>query len=160
MNDDHGDATFEDGAAVGLRLTAADAEDLGVLSALCQDAVGRADRIRYDAGRRRLSLMLHRLRWEDGPGAATPKAPMQRVASALTVDDVLGVKATGLKKGAADHVFNLLALAFQPGEDGAGVLEIACAGEAALRVEVECLNVGLTDLTRPWPASSAPRHDL
>lgn len=153
------DASFEDGAEQPLRLTAVDASDLPVVSALVQDAVGKVANVRYAPGRRRFSLMLYRFRWEDEPRAKRERRPMERVAAALTVDDVLGASVSGLDPQDGEAVFNLLTLNFEPGEDGAGVLVVACSGGATIRLSVECVNLALVDLTRPWEAKSTPRHE-
>ena len=152
------DARFEDGADQPLRLTAETAEDLAVISALTQDAVSKMGRVNWMARRRRFSLLLYRFRWEDADRAKSEKRDYERVATALTVDDVLSVRSRGLDHRDKEAVFNTLNITFEPGEDGAGVLRIACSGEAMFEFDVECLNVVLTDLTRPWAAGGIPEH--
>ena len=50
--------------ATALKLLAQDAEDLKVVAAALQDAVGRIGDISYEPGARRLTLALNRYRWE------------------------------------------------------------------------------------------------
>jgi len=70
-----------------LRLLAEDADDLGVISAALQDAVGQIGDIAYEAVERRLTMVLNRFRWEtDAPTA-------ERVRTALQFGSVLAVKA-------------------------------------------------------------------
>lgn len=152
------DAKFEDGADQPLRLTAETAEDLPVISALTQDAVSKMGRVNWMPRRRRFSLLLYRFRWEDADRAKAEKRAFERVAAALTVDDVLAVRSRGLSSQDKEQVLNVLNLAFEPAADGAGVFRIACSGEAAFEFDVECLNVSLTDLTRPWAAGGVPEH--
>ena len=152
------DARFEDGADQPLRLTAETTEDLSVISALTQDAVSKMGRVNWMARRRRFSILLYRFRWEDADRAKSEKRDYERVATALTIDDVLAVRSRGLDHHDDEAVFNTLNMVFEPGEDGAGVLRIACSGEAMFEFDVECLNVVLTDLTRPWAAGGIPEH--
>ena len=57
------DARFEDGGEGPLRLIAQEADDVGVLSALLQDAVLPVAEIRLDRKRRRLVALVNRFRW-------------------------------------------------------------------------------------------------
>ena len=41
-----------------------------------------------------------------------------------------------------------------------GQLLLSFAGGADLKVEVECLDAVLADLSTPWPTPRAPRHDV
>ncbi|MEM1346209.1 MAG: DUF2948 family protein [Pseudomonadota bacterium] len=157
------DARFEDvpGGARPLRLKAETAEDLTVLSSLLQDAVGTAGEIVWARGRQRLVLLLNRFRWEDVPAAERAGRSFERVQAALTIEAVTGVRARGLPPGEPETVYSLLAMAFEAGEDGAGTLVLTLAGDGALAATVECLDVQLADVTRPWQAraKNAPSHD-
>ena len=154
------DARFEDGDEAPLRLIARDAEDLPVLSALVQDAVFPAGEMRFDRPSRRFALLLNRFRWEDRARAERQGRSFERVRSLLVVGDVLSVASTGIDRGDPDLVLSLLALEFAPGEDGTGTLTLWLAGDGAVRIAVECLDVGLRDVTRPYvaPSGRAPDH--
>lgn len=152
------DASFEDGADQPLRLTAETTDDLSVISALTQDAVSKMGRVNWMPRRRRFSILLYRFRWEDADRAEAERREFERVAAALTIDDVLTVRSRGLDHRDKEQVFNTLNIVFEPGEDGAGVVRIACSGDAVFEYDVECLNVALTDLTRPWAAGGKPEH--
>ncbi len=152
------DASFEDGSEQPLRLTAESIEDLSVISALIQDAVCKMGRVNWMPRRRRFSLLLYRFRWEDADTASKEKRKYERVATALTIEDVLVVRSRGVDNRDKEQVFSTLNLAFEPGEDGVGVLRIACSGDAVFEFDVECLNVSLVDLTQPWAAGGKPEH--
>jgi hypothetical protein len=154
------DARFEDGAERPLALRAETAEDLPALSALVQDAVLPATELRYDRRRRRFALLLNRFRWEDREAAARQGRPFERVRSVLIIDGVLAAQAQGMPGRSAETVLSLLALGFEPGAEGAGHLTLTFAGDGAVRLAVECLDVTLTDVTRPYraPSGKAPTH--
>ncbi|MGR3512808.1 MAG: DUF2948 family protein [Paracoccaceae bacterium] len=154
------DARFEDGVERPLRLVAEDVEDLSVLSALIQDAVLPASEMRWDRGRRRFSLLINRFRWEDKASAERQKRPVERVQALLAFDDVTRVGQQGLEERSPDMVLSLLSLTFEPGEDGTGRMVLTFAGDGAVALEVEAINVILQDVTRPYaaPAGKSPSH--
>lgn len=152
------DAEFEDGEERALRLRAESADDLPVVSALLQDAVGKVANVHYAPRRRRFSILIYRFRWEDKERAEKDHRAYERVAAALTIDDVLRVRASGIDPALRETVFNLLSLAYEPGEDGGGRIDIVCSGGATVQLTVECVNLGLVDLTRPWAAGGQPQH--
>ena len=138
-----------------LRLKAGDAEDLEVISARLQDAVGRLKDFVWLPRERRFAALLNRFRWEEAKGPAT------RVQAALRFDGVAKVQSQNVKLGAPEAVVSLLAIRFTPadGEDPGGVLELTLAGGGAFRLTVECIDAELADLTRPWTAQARPKHE-
>jgi len=137
-----------------LKLLAQDADDLKVISAAVQDAICKIGDIRYEPGPRRLTLALNRYRWE---GAVR----RERVRAALQFGDVLEVKARGIRREASEAVLALLAVTFEAtgGEDPGGVVALTFADGGDLRLRVEAVEAALADVSGPWPARSAPRHD-
>ncbi|MFO7921190.1 MAG: DUF2948 family protein [Nioella sp.] len=152
------DARFEDGGEAPLRLKALDAEDLTVVSALVQDAVFPITEMRWDRARRRFALLVNRFRWEEG--ARIGEHPPERVQSVLVIEDVMAVASQGIDRDDRDAVLSLLALDWQPGEDGTGRLVLVLAGDGAIAVDVECIDVTLRDVTRPYlaPSRKVPDH--
>lgn len=155
------DARFEDGAEAPLRLIAQDADGLGVMSALLQDAVFPITEMRFVKVRRRFALMLNRFRWEDRTAADQAKRGYERVQSVLVFEDVLAVRSTGIVHVERDTVLSLLQLSFQPGADGTGVVTMVLAGDGAIALDIETLDAQLVDVTRPYlaPSGMAPQHE-
>jgi len=139
---------------------AVEPEDLQGISALVQDAVLPATEMRWDRRGRRFALLLNRFRWEARDAAMRRARPFERVQSVLTVEDVRSVATQGVDRRDADLVLSLLSVAFEPGEDGAGRVVLTLAGDGAVALDVECLEVTLHDVTRPYEALSgrAPHH--
>jgi len=153
------DATFEDGREAPLNLGAMDAEDLKVISSLAQDAVFPITEMTWRAADRRFALLLNRFRWEDeGQARHGP----ERVQSVLAIDNVLKVASQGVDRSDSDMILSLLSVTFEPGEDGAGHVLLTLAGDGAIRLEVEALEVSLRDVTRPYRAASGktPGHKI
>ncbi len=137
----------------GLKLAAADAEDLEILSARLQDAVGQLKNFIWLPRKRRFAAVVNRLQWEAGGKT--------RVRAGLHFDGVLKVQSHKVKLGADDAVVSLLALRFEPagGEDPGGIIEIVLAGGGAIRLTVECIDAELADMTDPWAAMGRPDHE-
>ncbi len=154
------DARFEDGVDRPLRLLAEDGEDLGVISSLVQDAVFPVGEIKWQASKRRFAILINRFRWEDATRKRQRDRAFERVRSVLAFDDVMNVSTQGVDRNDPDVVMSLLAVEWQPGEDGAGRLELTLAGDGAIALDVECINVTLQDVTRPYiaPSGKMPEH--
>lgn len=154
------DARFEDGSEAPLNLKALDAEDLLILSSLAQDAVFPGAEMKWQRGSRRFAILLNRFRWEDVPAAERRKRPFERVQSVLMVEDVQKVVTQGVDPRDKDTVLSLLGISFEPGEDAAGRIVLMLAGDGAIGLDVECLDVTLKDVTRPYlaPSKRAPEH--
>jgi Protein of unknown function (DUF2948) len=150
------DARFEDGADVPLRLMAQSADDVPVLSALLQDAVFPISEMRWDKRRRRFALMVNRFRWEDRDAAEAGRRAYERVQAVLVVEGVLGVQTQGIDRNDRDSVLSVLALTYADGR-----LTLMLAGDGAIALEVEALDLSLQDVTRPYlaPSGKVPSHD-
>jgi len=153
------DAKFEDGAEASLNLGAMDPEDLQVVSSLSQDAIFPITEMTWRPGERRFAILINRFRWEDQ--GRTRHAP-ERVQSLLVIDNVLRVASQGIDRNDRDTVLSLLSVTFEPGEEGSGHLILTLAGDGAIRLEIEALDVTLKDVTRPYraPSGKAPNHDV
>ena len=141
-----------------LKLAAADAEDLQILSARLQDAVLKLKNVSWQPKKRRFALVVNRLQWESGG--------QTRVRAGLHFDGVLKVQSQNVKLGADEAVVSLLAVTFTPngahenGEaDPGGVIELVLAGGGAFRLTVECVDAELSDMTSSWTARGTPDHE-
>lgn len=139
-------------AGARLHLGFADAEDLGTVSALVQDAVVKASDLVYLGGMKRFALVANRFCWEAGGQAF-------RRRCGLHFDTVKTVRAKGIDRTAVEQVLELLAIDVRENENGV-TIDLVFAGDAHLRLEAETIEGGLKDLTEPWPTKRAPRHDL
>ena len=141
-----------------LKLAAADAEDLEVLSARLQDAVLKLKNVSWQPKKRRFAAVVNRLQWESGG--------QTRVRAGLHFDGVLKVQSHKVKLGAGEAVVSVLAARFTPnaakeGQDAdpGGVIELVLAGGGAFRLTVECVDAELADMTSAWAARGKPDHE-
>ena len=137
-----------------LKLAAQDAEDLAVISAALQDAVAQLGDFQYDRRRRRFTAVFNRFRWED-----RGLSQAWRTRSALDFSDVLKVSSKNLKRDAPGAIVSLLAISFEPGEMPGGQILLAFSGGGELRLEAECIDALLADISEPWPAKARPSHE-
>ena len=154
------DAKFEDGGEAPLNIGALDSEDLTVISAMVQDAVLPIGEISWKANQRRLALLINRFRWEDKTNAERQGRPVERVQSLLAFDTVLSVASQGLDRSQKDLVLSVLSITMENAENGDCYLTVTLAGDGALRIRVEALEVHLRDVTRPYaaPSRKSPHH--
>lgn len=147
------DARFEDADEAPLNIGAQDADDLKVLSALVQDAVFPAPEMRYDRKAGRFALLLNRFRWER-------EGQPERVQSLLHFDTVQNVASQGIDRSDKDMILSILDVEFEAGEAPSGQVILTLAGDGAIRLDVEALDVTLKDVTRPYlaPSKSRPSH--
>jgi hypothetical protein len=155
------DARFEEGGERPLRLRALDADDLAVISALLQDAVFLRRDARWRRAERRFAILVNRFRWEDLPRAEQTGRTFERVRCVVSIEDALQVRSSGLDGVDDDTVLSILSVSWIPAAEGTGAVEIMLAGDGAVRVAAEALEVFLRDVTRPYeaPSGRVPRHE-
>jgi hypothetical protein len=139
-----------------LRLLAEDDADLQVISAALQDAISTVGEISYEAQARRLTIALNRFCWE-----CSGSEPI-RIRAGLQIGGVLGVKSRDVPRD-PQMMISILALTFEPQpdpENPGGAVLIHLAGDGDIRVEVECVDAVLSDLSAPWPAQASPAHQV
>ncbi|MCH9751754.1 MAG: DUF2948 family protein [Alphaproteobacteria bacterium] len=140
-----------------LRIVAEDASDLEIISSAVQDAVLKAENIKFDRKQRRMTLEINRFQWED---AKSKRGPQGRVRAILAFDTVLSVKTRAVSKADPEMVYSVLSLAFDPDEEPpGGKLSILFAGDGELALQVEAIDVTLLDSSYEWTTRHRPDHD-
>lgn len=154
------DAKFEDGAEKPLRLKAQDADDLVAISAVLQDAVLPVSEMQFQQGEQRFGMLANRFRWEDVDAAKASKRPVERVQAVVVFDSVIKVRTSGLDLKDKEQVISVLSLAYEAGEYGAGTVVLTLSGDGAIAFDVECVEITLKDVTRPYlaPSGKVPSH--
>ncbi len=138
-----------------LKLIALDREGLGVISAHVQNTCVKRTDMAWLQRQRRFVVGGMRYDWV---GAKT--GPAERVASVLRFDRVLKVSHLGLKEPDEEATLNLLAVTFEKTDPPAGMIILAFADGALIRLEVECVEVEMRDMELRQPAEACPGHAL
>jgi hypothetical protein len=139
-----------------LKLVAMDKEDLAVVSAHCQDAVLKTGDLQYLPGQKRFVVAMNRFAWEK---AGEQKLGFERRRSVLHFERVEKVQRQGIDLANKDAVLALLAITFFPKGAPAGTIELAFAGEATIRLQVECIEAQLSDMAAAWQTGLRPDHE-
>jgi hypothetical protein len=140
-----------------LKLFALDADDLAIVSAHVQDAVLKVAEMAYLPREQRFVLICNR--FDRSPLAVGASAgPPQRRRAALRFERVQKAQLQGLDLSQRDTVLSLLALQFEPGAEPSGQVTLIFAGQSAIRLVVESIELALEDLGPAWAASAAPHH--
>lgn len=139
-------------------LAAQDTEDLEVISARLQDAVTRVKDLVWLPRAHRFAALFNRFKWED----SGHNGEALRVRAGLRFENVTSAKSHNIRYGDPDAVLSLLAVRFDPAgaEDPGGTIELVFSGGGAIRLEVECIEAGLSDVSGEWAARGTPAHPL
>lgn len=137
-----------------LKLVAMDAEDLGILSAHCQDAVMKLGDLAYLPAESRFLIEMNRFVWEKRKGAEEP----ERRRAVLHFERVGKVSVKDIDPKQKDRILSLLAIVYEPVDAPAGTIDLVFAGSGVIRLHVECVEAQLADMKTAWAASSIPVH--
>jgi hypothetical protein len=140
-----------------LKLIALDQGDIAVVSTHLQDAVVKVGDIVWLPGEHRLVLGLNRFDWE-ACGCEDPCYKRRRTA--LRFERVMALRCRNVQPANKDAVLNLLAVEFDETDAPAGAVTLIFSGDAALRLEVECIECELADLGPTWDAKARPVHQV
>ena len=141
-----------------LRLSASNLDDLTVISAVLQDATIKIGDMTYISESRRFACVTNRFYWEGIEGEEI--RPPKRVRSGFHFDGVLRAAYRNLPMDDPNHVLELLAINVEESETGTILATLVFSGFAALRLELECVDAFLEDLSQPWKAIRQPDHHL
>ena len=136
-----------------LKLSALDADDLGVISAAVQDALVAVRDCAYFKDEKRFVLLLNRFQWEADPSIDSAHS---RTHSALVFNEVTGVRHHDVPLGEPDRMLELLAVTLE--SDGSVALRFASG--RAIRLEIGRLACHLGDVGEPWPTPWKPAHPV
>jgi hypothetical protein len=151
-----------------LKLRAVDEDDLAVLGTCLQDALVPVHDMCFIGAERRFVMVANRFRWEglkpaarrgEGPEAKTadePEGAYERVHCGITIEHVARVQTRGFTPGSETDAGRLLEVLTILPEEGA--LTLVFAGGAAVRLEVERIEVFVEDVDEPWPTLWRPHH--
>ncbi len=143
-----------------LRLRAEDAEDLTVIAAFLQEAVGCVGEMAYDKEAKRFALILVRFAWEEAPAHPlhAPGGGPAQVKTGLHFDTVSAVKTRGIDRQVGRQMLNLITITSEPARDPKCVNLLFVGAE--VRLEVERLSCHVQDLEDPYRPAIRPAGDL
>jgi hypothetical protein len=140
-----------------LKLLAVDQEDLKVLSACMQDAVLKIGDMAWLPKENRFALVANRFVWEQ---AIREAKGFERRRTGLQIARVKSAKTSHIDREAKDAVLSLLAITFEEADTPSGTVSLHFSGGGAIALDVECLEVSLSDLGGAWSTDKKPHHAL
>lgn len=139
-----------------LKLRAISPEDLTIVSALMQDAAVRVGDMGWQKADRRFAVVGSRYVHERRRWFRKPKG--ERVLTGLHFNDVVSVIQTEIDLSDKDHVLGLLAIRSEAMDNGNTAVQLDFSGTASIRLEVETIDLVVSDMSEPWDAIARPRH--
>jgi hypothetical protein len=139
--------------AGGLKLAAADADDLTVFASCLQDALIPLQDMAYLPAERRFAFVANRFCWEKCCEGEAPERPFERVHTGIHFEHVTSVRVRNLDQRRKDAILSLLTV-----RAGEGVVDLVFAGGGVIRLEVERVACRLEDIDEPWPTQWQPKH--
>lgn len=148
-----------------LRLMAHDCDDVGVLSALLQDAIVPGSDMSFDRKLHEFVIVANRFCWELEPfvnvKSSDGKPIYERRLCGIRIARVRSVQHYNWPETRQYELFNLLALGLvdmaEQARDGA-VLQFEFSGGSSLRLNVDDVDIVLADLDVGHPTSLQPAH--
>jgi hypothetical protein len=140
-------------------VAAQDLEDLEIISARLQDAVAQVKDLVWLPHMRKFAALFNRFEWEK---ALRRRSTASRVRAGLSFESVLSAKSHNIRYDNPDAVLSLLAIRFiaNGSEDPGGIIELIFSGGGTVRLEVECIEAALSDVSDSWTARGRPEHPL
>jgi len=138
-----------------LKLVAMESEDLAIISAHLQDAVARVGEMAYLPAEKRFAMVVNRFDWI----AASEQEKSVRRRAGLHFERVLAARIRNLDLKDENAVVNLLAVEFAEQETPSGTITLYFSGDAAVQLDVECIEMAMRDLGPEWAANKRPQHD-
>ena len=138
-----------------LKLIALDADDLSVMSAHMQDAAARVADMAFLPAEKRFAMLVDRFDWLSTANDGGP----QRRRAGLHFERVLKARVRGFDLADRSASLNLLVVEFAEENPPGGTVTLYFSGDAAIQLEVECLEAAISDLGPAWPAGELPRHE-
>lgn len=150
-----------------VKLKAVDQKDFGLVASLMQDAAIVASDLHFDQKAKQFIIMGNRYRWEQRRpwwqrGLFAKKHPGERIRTALHLNSVLSVKSKGLDVANKEQVLALLDIVTTPydalGEGLSYIVDLIFAGGVTIQLEVEVLEMFMTDMGEGFEALVRPDH--
>ena len=140
-----------------LKLRLESDEDIPVISALLQDSVMTSSDLYWSPIERRFAFVCNRFKWEQKKRwFRRPRG--ERVRTALHLNGVTHAALKDINLRAVDQTLSLLSVTAE--KDGNGYqISFTFSGAPAIRLQAECIDGVLTDLTDSWDALGRPSHD-
>ena len=139
-----------------LQLIARTVEDLQVVSAYLQDSIASVTDIANLKKSKIFLMQLNRFMWEDVEKGLFRKN--KRIRTILKFENVLKVLSKNINQLKKDKFLDFLAIETNMMPDNNFEMKIIFAGDSAIRVISEVIEVTLDDQGEAWDTKNKPKH--
>lgn len=139
-----------------LKLHAADAEDLQIISSMLQDSLIIPQDITYFATEKRFAILLNRFCWEKSPATGNEEKRGYRIHTGCIFNNINQVQQKGLDDTRSQQILNLLAIEWHATEQ---VIILSFSGNISVRLITDKINCYVKDFGDPWPTCWQPQHN-
>ena len=155
------DASFSEGADRALYLGAFTPQDVEIISTILQDSIFCINDLAWLKKKQRVAVLVNRFRWENKSEYIDKNSAPERVKSLLIIDNVLNISSQGIDRSDDSEPLNLLNLDLKKTKKNI-FLTLLLSNLAAIRCELEAIELSIKDVTRPYKAHSEniPYHPI
>ena len=139
-----------------LKLIARTEEDLRVVSAHLQDSIASISDIANLKKNNIFLMQLNRFMWEDVEKGVFRKN--KRIRTILKFENVLEVHSKNINQSKKDKFLDFLAIESNVMPDNNYEMRIIFAGDSAIKVISEVIEVTLDDQGEAWDTKNKPKH--
>jgi Protein of unknown function (DUF2948) len=143
----------------GLKLLATNAEELGIVSAALEGTITTPGEMSFLRQKRVFTVMGSRFMWEEDDSKIAGSGNGLRIRSGILFSDVRNVRSIGVSQEFQREALELLSISYAEKDPPAAELHLQFAGGGVVQLDVECINVALTDTGEGWPTSHKPLHE-
>lgn len=143
-----------------LKLRAAAAEDVEVLSALLQDGLVAASDLHYQKSENSFVMVINRFCWEQDKDIASDRQ-LNRCLCGLKVGYVKQVSKRGILAG-ANEFYNLLSISYveaKENKDALSRLTFTFSDGYGIRLAIDRIALIMQDIAAPHPGLARPHHN-
>ena len=141
-----------------LNLTGKNEEDLNIISAYLQDSIVLTKDITFLKKNKSFIMMANRFMWEDVEKGLFRDA--KRIRTAIKFENVIKVKSKNISQRNASKALEFLAMKCDINDNQNKKIKIFFAGNSAIFLILEAIEIVMNDLGEPWNVKSIPKHEF
>ena len=141
-----------------LKLIARTEDDLKVVSAHLQDAIGNVAEIANLKKNKIFLMQLNRFMWEDVEKGVFRKN--KRIRTVLKFDNVIKVHSKNINRHKKDKFLDFLTIETNLMPDNNYEMNIVFSGDSVIKVISEVIEVTLDDQGESWDTKNKPKHKV
>ena len=145
-------------AKIGLKLIGNNQEDLKVISAHLQDSIVTVKDIVFLQQNKTFIMIVNRFMWEDIEKGVFRQN--KRMRCAVKFNAVMKAMSKNINQKNQNKLLECLAIKSTPTDSDTYEIKIFFAGDSAITIISETIEVFMDDLGKPWNVKHVPKHKI